>query len=119
VAVVFLFPGQGSQEPGTLHHLIADQGTEAVVREMSGVLGFDALSLDTAKALKSTIGVQLSLLAAGVATARVCSTSVFVPLWSPACPLVLLLLPLLRMRSRFQIHQRCRARSLEKMSHGF
>lgn len=53
-----------------LHHLMPDQGTEAVVREMSSVLGFDVLSLDTAKALESTIGVQLSLLAAGVASAR-------------------------------------------------
>jgi malonate decarboxylase epsilon subunit len=70
VDVAFLFPGQGAQEPGMLHHLIPDQGTEAVAREMSGVLGFDVLSLDTAKALESTIGVQLSLLAAGVATAR-------------------------------------------------
>jgi malonate decarboxylase epsilon subunit len=70
VDVAFLFPGQGSQEPGMLHHLMPDQDTEGVVREMSGVLGFDVLSLDTPKALKSTIGVQLSLLAAGVATAR-------------------------------------------------
>src|ERR1700730_4954518 len=53
-----------------LHHLMPDQDTVGVVREMSAVLGFDVLSLDTAKALKSTIGVQLSLLAAGVATAR-------------------------------------------------
>jgi malonate decarboxylase epsilon subunit len=70
VEVAFLFPGQGSQEPEMLHHLMPDQDTEAVVREMSGALGFDVLSLDTANALKSTIGVQLSLLAAGVATAR-------------------------------------------------
>ena len=68
--VAFLFPGQGSQEPAMLHHLMPDQGMEAVVREVSSVLGFDILSLDTAKALESTIGVQLSLLAAGVASAR-------------------------------------------------
>jgi len=70
VDVAFLFPGQGSQEPEMLHHLMPDQGTDAVVREMSSVLGFDILSLDTAKALESTIGDQLSLLAAGVASAR-------------------------------------------------
>jgi len=70
VDVAFLFPGQGSQEPGMLHDLTPGQGTEAVLREMSGTLGFDVLPLDTAGALKSTIGVQLSLLASGVATAR-------------------------------------------------
>src|SRR5260370_7393455 len=70
VEVAFLFPGQGSQEPGILHDLTPGQGTEAVLREMSGALGFNVLSLDTAGALKSTIGVQLSLLASGVATAR-------------------------------------------------
>jgi malonate decarboxylase epsilon subunit len=68
--VAFLFPGQGSQEPGMLHDLTPGPGTEAVFREMSGTLGFDVLSLDTAGALKSTTGVQLSLLASGVATAR-------------------------------------------------
>ena len=68
--VAFLFPGQGSQEPGMLHDLTPGQGTETVLREMSGTLGFDVLSLDTAGALESTIGVQLSLLASGVATAR-------------------------------------------------
>ena len=70
VEVAFLFPGQGSQEPGMLHDLTPGQGTEAVLREMSGTLGFDVLSLDTAGALKSTSRVQLSLLASGVATAR-------------------------------------------------
>jgi malonate decarboxylase epsilon subunit len=70
VDVAFLFPGQGSQEPGMLHDLMPGQDSEAVLREMSDTLGFDVLSLDTARALKSTIGVQLSLLASGVATAR-------------------------------------------------
>jgi malonate decarboxylase epsilon subunit len=103
VDVAFLFPGQGSREPGMLHHLISDQDTEAGVREMSGVLGFDVLSLDSAKALKSTIGVQLSSLAAGVATAP-CLPNVGI------CPSVVagmsvgaLPLPLLRMRSGFQM----------------
>jgi malonate decarboxylase epsilon subunit len=67
----FPFPGQGSQKPGMLHHLISHQATEEVLREMSETLGFDLRSLDSQESLKSTVAVQLALLAAGVATARV------------------------------------------------
>jgi malonate decarboxylase epsilon subunit len=70
VEVAFLFPGQGSQESGMLHHLMPGLETESVLQEMSDLLGFDVISLDTTEALQSTVGVQLSLLASGVAAAR-------------------------------------------------
>jgi len=69
--VAFLFPGQGSQEPEMLHHLISHPAAEEVLQEMSQTLGFDVRITDSANALKSTIFVQLALLASGVATARV------------------------------------------------
>jgi malonate decarboxylase epsilon subunit len=67
----FLFPGQGSQEPEMLHHLISHHAAEEVLQEMSQTLGFDVRSTDSENALKSTTSVQLSLLASEVATARV------------------------------------------------
>jgi malonate decarboxylase epsilon subunit len=69
--VAFLFPGQGSQEPGMLHRLISHRAAEEVLQEMSQTLGFDVRVTDSENALKSTISTQLALLASGVATARV------------------------------------------------
>jgi malonate decarboxylase epsilon subunit len=69
--VAFLFPGQGSQEPEMLHHLISHRAAEEVLQEMSQTLGFDVRATDSENALKSTISIQLALLASGVATARV------------------------------------------------
>lgn len=69
--VAFLFPGQGSQEPEMLHHLISHQATEEVLQEMSQTVGFDVRVTDSENALKSTVSIQLALLASGVATARV------------------------------------------------
>ena len=69
--VEFLFPGQGSQEPEMLHHLISHRAAEEVLQEMSQTLGFDVRVTDSENALKSTISIQLALLASGVATARV------------------------------------------------
>jgi malonate decarboxylase epsilon subunit len=71
VNAAFLFPGQGSQKPEMLHNLIPHQATEEVLQQMSETLGFDVRSLDSEEALRSTISVQLALLAAGVATGRV------------------------------------------------
>jgi len=68
--VAFLFPGQGSQEPEMLHHLISHPATEEVLQEMSQTLDFDVRVTDGQGALKSTVCVQLALLASGVATAR-------------------------------------------------
>jgi malonate decarboxylase epsilon subunit len=69
--VAFLFPGQGSQESEMLHHLISHRAAEEVLQEMSQTLGFDVRVTDSENALKSTISIQLALLASGVATARV------------------------------------------------
>ena len=63
--VAFLFPGQGSQEPEMLHHLISHRAAEEVLQEMSQTLGFDVRITDSENALKSTIFVQLALLAQG------------------------------------------------------
>jgi malonate decarboxylase epsilon subunit len=71
VNIAFLFPGQGSQVPKMLHHLISHRAAEEVLQEMSQTLGFDVRSTDSENALKSTTSVQLSLLASEVATARV------------------------------------------------
>ncbi|MFJ2367660.1 malonate decarboxylase subunit epsilon [Pseudomonas sp. NPDC087697] len=62
---LLVFPGQGAQQPGMLHRL-----PESIVIEASEVLGEDVLQLDSAQALKSTRAVQLCLLIAGTAAAR-------------------------------------------------
>src|SRR5476651_740436 len=67
----FLFPGQGSQQPGMLHMLPIQHPVVAEVFEEAGlVLNRSVYSLDGVKALTSTINVQLCLLIAGVITAR-------------------------------------------------
>ena len=71
MSILFTFPGQGAQKAGMLHALPAHAQTEHTLREASGVLGHDALELDSATALSSTVAVQLCLLVAGVAMARV------------------------------------------------
>jgi malonate decarboxylase epsilon subunit len=70
MTVAFLFPGQGSQSPGFLHHLPPHSEVTRTIREASAVLGLDIDALDNAKALHSTAAVQQALLIAGVATAR-------------------------------------------------
>jgi malonate decarboxylase epsilon subunit len=65
-----LFPGQGSQKPGMLHDLVWHRAVEESLREMSDILGQDVHALDSEKALRSPVAVQLALLAAGAGTAR-------------------------------------------------
>ena len=65
---LFAFPGQGAQQAGMLHQLPA--GTSACLEEASDALGEDVRVLDSAEALQSTRAVQLCLLVAGVACAR-------------------------------------------------
>ena len=60
----FLFPGQGSQRAGMLHDLIQHPVVDETLAEISEVLGFNVLSLDSADALRSTVSVQLALFAA-------------------------------------------------------
>jgi malonate decarboxylase epsilon subunit len=71
MTVLFTFPGQGAQKPGMLHALPAHPATERTLAEATQALGRDVLALDAAEALRSTVAVQLSLLVAGVAMARV------------------------------------------------
>ncbi|AZF29132.1 malonate decarboxylase subunit epsilon [Pseudomonas sp. R2-60-08W] len=62
---LLVFPGQGAQRPGMLQSL-----PEAVLEEASDVLGEDVRLLDSEQALASTRAVQLCLLIAGIAHAR-------------------------------------------------
>ncbi|MBA5635591.1 malonate decarboxylase subunit epsilon [Duganella sp. LX20W] len=73
MSVLFTFPGQGAQKSGMLHTLPAHPETARALEEASQALGRDVLTLDTDAALRSTVAVQLCLLVAGVATARVLS----------------------------------------------
>jgi len=71
MSVLFTFPGQGAQKPGMLHALPDHPETARTLDEATAALGRDALALDCAGALRSTVAVQLALLVAGVAFARV------------------------------------------------
>jgi malonate decarboxylase epsilon subunit len=71
MSVLFTFPGQGAQKPGMLHALPDHPEAARTLAEASTALGRDVTALDTAHALRSTVAVQLCLLAAGVAMARV------------------------------------------------
>ncbi|HZZ85508.1 MAG TPA: malonate decarboxylase subunit epsilon [Anaeromyxobacteraceae bacterium] len=70
MSVAFLCPGQGAQSPGFLHRLPAAPEVEAALAEASAVLGRDAGDLDGEEALRSTVGVQLATVTAGVAVGR-------------------------------------------------
>jgi len=71
MAIVFLFPGQGSQQPNMLHDLPPHPAVEKTLEEASEVLKEDILRWDSQEALRSTVAVQVSLFVAGVAVARV------------------------------------------------
>jgi len=71
MTVLFTFPGQGAQKPGMLHTLPDHPETARTLAEATAALGRDVRALDDAEALRSTVAVQLSLLVAGVAFARV------------------------------------------------
>jgi malonate decarboxylase epsilon subunit len=71
MSVLFTFPGQGAQKPGMLHALPAHPDTVRTLDEASAALGREVRDLDTEAALRSTVAVQLCLLVAGVAMARV------------------------------------------------
>jgi len=70
MTVAFLFPGQGSQDAGMLHRLPDHPVITQTLDEVSESLGQNVRELDTAEALRSTVAVQLALLASGVSVAR-------------------------------------------------
>jgi malonate decarboxylase epsilon subunit len=70
MSVAFIFPGQGSQTPGMLHHLLDQPVVARTLDEISAALHSDVRNLDSEQCLKSDVSVQIALLAAGVATAR-------------------------------------------------
>jgi len=70
MSVAFLFPGQGSQVPGMLHALPDHPSITRTLDEVSEALGENVVELDSPAALRSTVSVQLALLASGVAVAR-------------------------------------------------
>ncbi|MDR6676275.1 malonate decarboxylase subunit epsilon [Pseudomonas oryzihabitans] len=70
MSTLFQFPGQGAQRPGMLHALPEHAEVRRTLEEAAEVLESDPLGLDTAEALEHTRAVQLCLLIAGVATAR-------------------------------------------------
>jgi malonate decarboxylase epsilon subunit len=73
MTIAFVFPGQGAQSEGLLHHLPQHTEVRRTIDEASDVLGVDLADLDNSEALHSTAAVQLALLIAGVATARALS----------------------------------------------
>ena len=70
MSILFTFPGQGAQRAGMLQALPDDALVRRTLDEASEALGSDARALDGAAALASTVAVQLALLVAGVAAAR-------------------------------------------------
>lgn len=81
VEVAFLFPGQGSQEPGMLHDLTPGQGTEAVLREMSGTLGFDVLHSIPLELSSRRSESNCRCWLQELLRHATCSAAAFVPLW--------------------------------------
>ena len=79
MSIALLFPGQGSQTPGLLHRLPDHPLVRRTLEEISTELGYDALTLDTPEALRSTVPVQLALLTAGVAAARALEAEGIIP----------------------------------------
>lgn len=67
---LWVFPGQGAQQPGMLHALPASIDTRDCLDEAASALGHDVLALDSEHALASTRAVQLCLLISGVACGR-------------------------------------------------
>jgi len=67
---LLVFPGQGAQQPHMLHRLPDDALIRDCLHQASDELAEDVLTLDSAEALQSSRAVQLCLLTAGVACAR-------------------------------------------------
>lgn len=70
MSIIFMFPGQGAQNAGMLRNLPATEVVRQTLEEASDRLGVSVATLDSPEALRSTVAVQLCLLIAGVASAR-------------------------------------------------
>jgi len=70
MSIIFMFPGQGAQHPEMLRSLPKAEVVQRTLEEASDHLGLSIAALDSKDALRSTRAVQLSLLIAGVASAR-------------------------------------------------
>ncbi|MBU1490740.1 MAG: malonate decarboxylase subunit epsilon [Gammaproteobacteria bacterium] len=70
MSTLWAFPGQGAQQPGMLQGLPDLPVVQTCLEEAADVLGESVMELDSADALHSTRSVQLCLLLAGVAGAR-------------------------------------------------
>lgn len=70
MSIIFMFPGQGAQQVGMLRNLPETEVVRRTLEEASDHLGLAPASLDSQVALRSTVAVQLCLLIAGVASAR-------------------------------------------------
>lgn len=70
MSTLWAFPGQGAQQPGMLQALPEAPLVQACIEQASAALGEDVRLLDSAEALQDTRAVQLCLLIAGVAAAR-------------------------------------------------
>lgn len=67
----FLFPGQGSQQPGMLSGLpYGDPEVGPLILAAENILQQKISSIDTSEALSSTVNVQLALLISGVISAK-------------------------------------------------
>ncbi len=71
MSILFTFPGQGAQRAGMLHMLPDHSEVSRTLAETAEALGEDPLQLDSADAFASSFAVQICLLLAGVAMARV------------------------------------------------
>ncbi|WP_028694755.1 malonate decarboxylase subunit epsilon [Pseudomonas cremoricolorata] len=70
MSILFAFPGQGAQYPGMLQAVGAAPVVKECLEQACDVLGQSLTSLDTPEALTDTRAVQLCLLIAGTAQAR-------------------------------------------------
>jgi malonate decarboxylase epsilon subunit len=70
MSTLWAFPGQGAQQPGMLHGLPEAPVVQACIKQACIALDEDVRLLDSTEALQSTRAVQLCLLIAGVAAAR-------------------------------------------------
>ena len=68
--LALLYPGQGAQSAGFLHRLPDHPAVASTIDEASDALSLDVMALDSSDALRSSIAVQITLVVAGVATAR-------------------------------------------------